>query len=314
MVVRTDNFNNNEISSLLDTTLKHLKDNRWERAVENLNRVHSNHFNNKEVLATLKMFSFWSIRFQNSDLVITGDYLYDEWNNFLEYIKREIVDAPKVVFQSLKQYIFQRVLNCYGDEWEQKPAQKNRYLVRIGKTLKILGHFDQALLYFEDALKQEPTSVEVMIQLADCLGIMNELESSKVLFRESFFINPELVDPDSIDSAYMLELISRVKKRLERKDHLRLWIPVYAVVWGVFDIRRDLKPNEAEILKKRIYILKNELDVKRDKHSEIIPKLIYLYFMLIDYMKQKKMLRNAIDEIVNEIKLLDLSIYSLYTS
>ena len=85
------------------------------------------------------------------------------------------------------------------------------------------------------------------------------------------------------------------------------------MLYGVFNIKRELRALEAGKLKQSVFALENELK-ESDKEPELlVPRLINRYFWLIDHYMTTNGERERINEILLKIKLLDSSIYDMYT-
>jgi hypothetical protein len=93
---------------------------------------------------------------------------------------------------------------------------------------------------------------------------------------------------------------------------LREWLPVHAVVGGVFSVKRDLKPLELGQLRQGINSLKAEYH-GGNAGPMVLPRLLNRYFWLIDHFFSVKEDRSKIEDVLLNIKLLDEKIYDLYT-
>ncbi|MDC7223297.1 MAG: hypothetical protein PQJ60_06105, partial [Spirochaetales bacterium] len=112
---------------------------------------------------------------------------------------------------------------------------------------------------------------------------------------------------------YMVRLIKRVREFKVREEEIKEWIPVYAVLYEVFDVKREMKELEAGRLRQSIYGLRSELK-SPDKEWRIVPRLLYRYFLLIDYYLSSGKEREKIGDILKRIELLDPDIFKLYIS
>ena len=85
----------------------------------------------------------------------------------------------------------------------------------------------------------------------------------------------------------------------------------YAVLYGVFNVKRELRPIEYGKLRQSIYSLQS--DIRQNSDNEVlVPRLINKYFWLIDHYISVKEDRSTIDEVLMNIKLLSPSIYQQY--
>ena len=107
-------------------------------------------------------------------------------------------------------------------------------------------------------------------------------------------------------------LIGLTKQKGYSGRVLNLWIPVYGVLHGVFNIRRQLNSQEVIKLKKEIYALENENKDPSCNEQLLIPQLLNKYFWLIDYYVQTHENATKINDILLKIRLLDNSVYENY--
>ena len=91
-----------------------------------------------------------------------------------------------------------------------------------------------------------------------------------------------------------------------------MWIPVYGVLWGIFNIKRELRSQEVGKLRQEIYALENEQKDPSCDFQILTPRLINMYFWLIDHYVQNNDNQRLINEILLKIKILDTNIYNSY--
>jgi tetratricopeptide (TPR) repeat protein len=175
--------------------------------------------------------------------------------------------------------------------------QKSKLLL-AGRHYKGVGNYDEALKYFEQAARFGRDDGETLAELADINALMGETYTAKALFREAFFLNPEKIDLRSMES----EIIVQMRDRLAREknyceEELREWIPVYGKLWGIFTVKRELKPIEFDRLKQSIFTLETEYRSNPERSALLKPRLINRYFWLIDYYETKQEAPNLIEVI-----------------
>jgi len=89
---------------------------------------------------------------------------------------------------------------------------------------------------------------------------------------------------------------------------------VYGVLYGVFNVKRELRALEFGKLKQAIFALENELkDASAETRSVLVPRLINHYFWLIDHYVNVNDDKTRINEVLLKIKLLDTDVYNRYT-
>ena len=159
----------------------------------------------------------------------------------------------------------------------------------------------------------QPNSADIFAELADCYALCGEEKTAKVLFREAFFIEPQQVDNSFLESELFCRLAERTQKAGYSGQALQEWLPVYGVLYGVFNIKRELRALEAGKLKQAVFALENELKEAESQTELLVPRLINHYFWLIDHYNTTNSERARINETLLKIKLLDSSIYDMYT-
>ena len=239
-----------------------------------------------------------------------GENLLAEWKNFLTVFREQESYEPALYAVcrgtfSLALQNFSRLLD------EREPIQRAEILRKIGLCYKKLGEFDNAKMCLTEANQLQGGQAGVIADLADCYALCGDDKAAKVLFREAFYIDFKKVDLDFLDSQLITRLISKTKEKGFSGDCLKAWIPVYGVLWGVFNIKRSMKSREVSRLRQEIYALENESKDPSRVTEYHTPRLLNLYFWLIDYC-QSASDDKLINEILLKIKILDTSIYNLY--
>jgi tetratricopeptide (TPR) repeat protein len=281
-----------------------------------LGRILTEDLSNPHVGDGLKITAFWLSRLEEREKageIEQADFLYSQWFRFFSFVERQENFSFEMGFLAVKKWVFQRVLTLYEEQKHQFRENDSSYYLRTGRCCKFLGRFDQALKLIEEALRHDRNSAEIMAEFGDCYGLLNEVDYSKVLFREAFYLDPQRVNLDLIESGYMKRLIDRVRIDKKKEEEIKEWIPVYAVIYQVFDVKREMKELEAGRLRQSIYGLRSELK-SPDKEWRIIPRLLYRYFLLVDYFLSSGTERSKIDDIMKRIELLDPEIFKLYIS
>lgn len=299
----------------LKEVLDFLKQGNPFEAQKIISSLFENDLENKELIYTNKCCVFWldSInRLKHIDSYERSVNILLEWKNFQEYIAREKEVFEPALF-SVQQGYFSNALNEYSKLVEEKdPMQRAEIFKNIGICYKKLGDFEQARTYLTEANNIYPNIAAVLAELADCYSLCGEDKIGKVLFREAFFIAPDNIDLDFLDS----ELIKCLIKKTEEKGYsgkmLQFWIPVYGVLSGVFNIKRELTSQEVARLKKDIYAMESEYKDPACNTEILIPRLLYCYFWLMDHYDLAKENPAKINEILLKIRILDSNVYEAY--
>ncbi len=285
------------------------------RALQELRETLENDLSNQEITFTIKCCNYWINLINALSEMETpferGERLIQEWKEFLKYIKNSEKIYEPAIYSTCKG-IFSLALQNYTRLLDEKDSvQKSEILRKIGLCYKKLGEYDNAKMCLSESNSYHKDQADVLAELADCYALCGEDKAAKVLFREAFFLDFKKIDLDFLDSELIKRLIEKTAQKGFAGDSLKAWIPIYGVLWGVFTIKRALRSQEVGKLKQDIYALENEFkDPSRSSELQI-PRLINMYFWLIDYCQEAHD-EQLINEILLKIKILDTNIYNLY--
>lgn len=272
---------------------------------------------NTEILFGLKCTSFWCERFNNISVITNlfqkGEQLILYWKDFLSLFQEEKSNHEQCIY-SIKKGIFTQVLEIFQQLLEENSTiDKGTIFSRIGLCYKQLGFYDKALNALSKANLVNPEKASILAEMADCYALCGEDKTSKVLFREAFFINPQDVDISFLESELFCRLYDEVLKTGKKGAIAAEWFPVEGVLLGVLNVKRELRALEAGKLRQNIYALETELKDTGVEPLLTIPRLINNYFWLIDHYVTIHEDRAKINEILLKIKLLDIDIYERYS-
>ena len=246
------------------------------------------------------------------DLFERGEGLISRWKSFHMELKRYRSFPERAVYATDKG-IFTLALQSYEllqDEY--KGDQKAEILRKTGFCYKKLGNYMDALQYLTEAHKCAPLSAAILAEMADCYALCGEERNAKLLFREAFFIDAQAIDLALLDSELIRVLIRQVEEKKYSGEELNEWIPVYGVLYGVFSIKRQLRSQEVGKLKQDIFATENEVRNPSSNLKTLTPKLINMYFWLIDHYVRTEGGRERTNEVLLKIKMMDREIYTLY--
>ena len=270
---------------------------------------------NKEVKFAVWCCSFWTGYIQQLsrlDDYEQGEGLIDYWKQFLFSLRKQPSTVERTLY-AMQAGIFQLSLRHFSSlDEENAPIQKAEIYRKIGLCYKKLGQYDLALGKLIEANVLQPNTAPILAEMADCYALCGEEKEAKVLFREAFFIDAARVDIALLDSALICCLIQQVQEHGYSGQALQEWIPVYGILYGVFNIRRELRSQEVGHLKQDIFACENELRDPSCDAKVVTPRLINMYFWLIDHYVRTENGSEKINEILLRIKILDRNIYDLY--
>ena len=275
-----------------------------------------NDLESTELMYTNKCCVFWSDSIQRlkriEDSYERSENVLLEWKNFQSYISRED-ETYEPALIAVQQGFFSNALEEFKKLMEEKDAlQKAEIYRKIGICYKKLGDFENARIFLTEANNIYPNMSSVIAELADCYSLCGEDKIGKVLFREAFFTAPENIDLDFLDSELIKCLIEKTKSKGYTGKVLQYWIPVYGVLSGVFNIKRELTSQEVARLKKDIYAMENEIKDPSCNSEILVPHMLNCYFWLMDHYDLARETQAKINEVLLRIKILDSSVYEAY--
>lgn len=269
----------------------------------------------KELILTGKYCLFWSDAiYRLSDIenpYEKGERLLAEWKNFLDFSKQQ-QETYQVAIYATCRGIFSLALQNYSQMLDERDSvQKAEILRKAGLCYKKLGEFDNAKMCLSEANSLQSGQATVLAELADCYALCGDDKAAKVLFREAFFIDYKRIDLVFLDSELIKCLIKKTSAKGYSGELLNAWIPVYGVLWGVFNMKRTMRSQEIGKLKQEIYALENEQKDPSRSSELLTPRLINMYFWLIDYCQIQND-NKLVNETLLKIKILDTTVYNLY--
>ncbi len=287
----------------------------WEEARKILDTAHGIDFENPQVLAGLKACAFWRERDRRvrdeQDLFSRGEYWLDQWNRYLNQFTDNLDGCFNRASFALKQWVYQKALESFEGLAPCESRQNPDVLLRIGRCYKGLGDYGRAAEVVEKASHKRQNDPAILAELADLYALIGENRASKAFFREAFFINPGNIDILSLEAPMIGRLVKEMEERGYRGEILKEWIPVYGVVFGIFNVKRELSSIEASKLKQKILSMTHELQEDPDRFY-LVPRLINHYFWLIDHSISRKEDRSSIEDLLEKIRKLEPRIYELY--
>lgn len=304
------------IQGLLQKAYDNLKASDAPSALAALETALQIDYEDPEVVYALKCINWWLERIKHGeeipDCFDKGEFYLSQWKAFYTFLDRIGPPYDRCIY-AIRRYVFSSALICFKQlASEGGEKQDPELLLRIGRCYKGVGNYEQALHYLEEAAATKKDDAETISELADVYALVDEVRLAKVLFREAFFLNPQRVDLRSMESDLILLLQQKVQELGYKSPELEEWIPVYGVLLGVFNVKRELRAIELGKLKQSIFTLENELRDRPDEQHILVPRLINRYFWLIDHYVRAGEDASRIDELLLKIRVLNKAIYERY--
>jgi tetratricopeptide (TPR) repeat protein len=270
---------------------------------------------NRNLVFAVHCCSFW-LEVQGNlaqlEFFEQGECLVNQWKRFKLLVDREKEPLENTVY-AFKKSVFSQALECYRTQFDDSNSEAKAEVYRkMGLCYKKLGSYETALSCLTEANSLLPGNAPVLAEMADCYALCGEDKLAKVLFREAFYVDAEKIDLNFLDSPLIRLLIEQVQAKGYTGAVLQEWIPVYGVLLGVFSVKRELRSQESGKLKQEIYARESELKDPANDSTTITPRLLNLYFRLIDHFVMAKESVTKINEVLLKIKILDPAVYKLY--
>jgi tetratricopeptide (TPR) repeat protein len=305
-------FRDDASIQILNAVSLNLKDGAFAEAVGQLERLLERDVSYPGAASTLKCAAFWREREEEGgprDGFERGERLLAQWRQFLAFAER-LADVPEGCLFAIKRYVFSTALASYLKEAGPDGGSDPDVLLRLGRCCKGVGNYERAIDCLERANREKRESAAILAELADCYSLVSETRAAKVFFREAFFIDPQNVDLAELESPLATRLAARVRQRGLSGPEVAEWMPVYGAIWGVFSVKREMKPLELGKLKQSIFQLEKEIERGR----RVLPRLLTRYFWLIDHYLMAGEPRRRIDEVLERIRELDPQVHAEYTT
>jgi tetratricopeptide (TPR) repeat protein len=305
------------VAGLIQRAYEKLKASDAEGAAALLEKALQVDFDNDETKHALKSVNWW---LEHTTRIEKIKNPYEKGGFILAQLKQyyTFLDSFAGYYDqcqyAIRRYVFSNALSCFEDLLGDGVNQHDPgLLLLVGRCYKGTGNYDEALKYLEQATRFRREDGEALAELADVHALLGNSPEAKALFREAFFLNPEKIDLRSMESEMVVRLRDRLtREKNYREEELREWIPVYGRLWGVFTVKRELKPIEFGRLKQSIFTLETECRGNPERSVLLKPRLINRYFWLIDYYENKREDPDLIKEIELKIKVTDAEIYERY--
>jgi tetratricopeptide (TPR) repeat protein len=290
-----------------------------QKALEEALKIDYEH---PEVVYALKCVTWWTERIKRledfRDTYDKGGFILSQWRSFYSFLDR-IGDggsgeqAHDPCLYAVRRFVFSTALQFFQDVLGDGINQHDPgLLLQVGRCYKGVGNYDQAMKYLEQAARFQRDDGETLSELADVNALLEETRVAKALFREAFFTDPQGIDLRAMESEMIIRLRDRVMQLGKSGQELLEWIPIYGCLFGVFSVKRELKPVELGRLKQSIFSLENEIRSRPENMALLIPHLINRYFWLIDHYENVREDPGLIEETMLKIKIMDPAVYEQY--
>jgi tetratricopeptide (TPR) repeat protein len=305
------------VHQIFDTACQALRGGMFPEAILALESLLERDVDYPGAASALKSAGFWNERGEKEGAQLEGfergEQLLGQWRLFQAFVER-LADMPERCMFSIKQFVFSSALGCYSSAAPDAEAGVDPYLLlQIGRCHKGVGNYERAIECLERANKETRDDARVLAELADCYSLVNESRAAKVFFREAYFVDPQAVDLAGLESPLVQRLAAKLRARGMTEPLLSEWMPVYGAIWGVFSVKREMKPLEFGKLKQAIYHLEKECRTPGPGRERAVPRLINRYFWLIDHYMSTGEPRERVEEVLVKLRETDPRVHEEYT-
>ncbi len=310
--------NQDRVSSLLALGYECLKNADLNSALKSFDQAMHEDFDNREVLYSMKCGQFWNGIIEELKSLETplgkGDRVILRWKSFQDFLARIPGDFEKTLY-AFKRMAFGLALDFYlSVPDEVKASLGAEFDFRLGRCRKALGDYETALQHLERAAKFKKDDARYMAELADCQALSGEQRISKTLFREAFFLAPDKIDLELLESDMIRKLIQKTQEHRGKGKDMAEWIPVYGELSGLFGLSRELTPSERSRLTSSMFQLENDLRENPSLEQILKPRLLNRYFWLLSHYEATGAEQAKVDKTLQKIRLLDEEIFKQYES
>lgn len=303
---------------LIQEAYNKMKEARPEEALEKLAQALRTDYKQQEALYAFKCLDWWLKRIK--DMESTGDsgpydkgnFLLSRWKNYYGFLDL-VGNAFDRCQYAVKHFVYSLALQNFNEVFADGGMRHDPDLLeRLGRCYKGIGNYEDALVYLKQAARLKQEDAATMAVLADVYALLDETKAARALFREAFFMDPQAIDLQNLESDLILALVRRVTDMGHSGAALREWIPVYGALFGVFTVKRELKLAELGRLKQQIFDLENAMRGGHTDENILTPALLNKYFRLMDYYECTNSSPALIDEIKLKIKIIEPVIFERY--
>lgn len=328
MTERQLTFEQDDIAQMVNSAFDQLRAGRFAESTELLERALELDVEFAGVTATLKCAQFWSERQSRvSELLhprARADYLLTQWGAFREFAAR-ITDLPDRCRHDIRYYAHATALAYLLEEKgganddaapaaaaQRRGAADANIHRLIGRCYRAMGDLEHALEHLERARRDSGDNAALYADLADCYALINDTRTAKIFFREAFFLAPDEVGIEDLESPLIRQLLGHVADA-GISEQVAEWVPVYGAARGTLSVRRELRPLEYGRLKQAIFELEKRLGSEAEEPSaQTLPRLLNRYFWLMDHYVAAGEDARKVEDVLDKLRTVAPDIYELF--
>ena len=322
-----------DVEECIHRAYESLKDGKAALAQGFLKRALEIDYEHPIVLLALKCLNWWLEKIKRLDdfhePYERGGFILSQWKSYYEFMDRIgakgssteawlpeeaklLTEANDSCQYAIKRFIYSLALSYFKDLLGEENQQDPVLLLQAGRCCKGAGNWEEALHHLEQAGRIKRDDSVILSELADVSALLGDERTAKLFFREAFFLDPQGIDLLSLESEMIVQLLKKVREQGCSGPELAEWLPVWGCIWGIFSVKRELKPVELGRLKQSILSLENEYRSKSSNDPLLKPRLLNRYFWLIDHCELNRDSTGLFDETMLKIKFIDPVVFEHY--
>ncbi|MDR2602076.1 MAG: hypothetical protein LBC53_06465 [Spirochaetaceae bacterium] len=292
-----------------------LKEGRPSDALSALDEALKIDFEHSEVLYALKCLNWWIENLggldDRDDPYGRGLNILSQWKNYYNFLEKIGNNFDSCQY-AIRRFVFSAALEALKQVQNDGMDRHNpELLLNLGRCYKGIGNYEAASEYLGKAAGFRREDAAALSEFADVNALLGETTAAKALFREAFYVDPQAVDINAMESELIKNLAAHTRDEGKTGKEINEWLPVYGILTGVFSVARKLNPLEASKLVQSVKSLENDLRTNPKNEPELMPRLLNKYLWLMSHYEMNKD-KNAVAEIVLKIRIYDSAIYERY--
>lgn len=231
---------------------------------------------------------------------------FEEWDQFIKFLIENKIDTKTSEVHCIHNFVFSKALSLFIDSRTDLRINDIDLLIKIAYCFRELSQYEKGIQTLQYAYKLNKNQL-ISLMLADFLYAKGDILESRILFKDIFFLDNNIVfDTKYIKCDKLLDIIENIKKDNYPEYEVLEWIPIYGYIDGFLNVKRQLNKNEVDKIfddmTKFERIFYSNPQIKSQVEAKLIKKCIllleYYTFQQVDNLKQEqfKLKLNNINE------------------
>ena len=282
-----------ETKSVIESVIVALERHDLARCVAILEAEIRKHNENTLIDFFLKSVLFWRKRIDATARITLpvdkASYLLSEWTKYRAFCDEEQQTTP-----DFDRYLFlfrkttsKMALMFLTAALNNPLVDEQRVYLYMARCYKGAGNYEQAIAHYRQVIANNYDCAAAYAELGDCYLLIGNEHIGRLFLREAFYVDPDTIEFTFLESELLANILNRLRDEENMdQNQCRRWLAVYAVLWDVLTVKRDLKTAEYGMLRQKIYAFEREYSETQQPSLE--PRLLYAYFYLLDYITRRR--------------------------